>query len=196
MTRACGVLKFKFKFKFKFIPRAGYIQYNKPSVEEHVESEPAVVRPTPRASCSRSSTRPYPQTDASQSKDAITETQTAIPKKNSASILDQLRNLSCTNGLAKVLESVMLERLIEEVKIRPNQYGGIRGSKTKQFLINMWDRILRGLDDPNEAVSMVSIDFSKVFNHVEHATCLRSLAKLGASTDSDRGLPQRAKNEI
>ena len=40
------------------------------SVEEHVESEPAVVRPTPKASRSRSSTRPYPQTDASQSQDA------------------------------------------------------------------------------------------------------------------------------
>ena len=39
-------------------------------VEEHNESEPAVVRLTPKASRSRSSTRPYPQTDASQAKDA------------------------------------------------------------------------------------------------------------------------------
>ena len=40
------------------------------SVGEHVESEPAVVRPTPMASRSRSSTRPYPKTDAPQSKNA------------------------------------------------------------------------------------------------------------------------------
>ena len=40
------------------------------SVEEHVESDPAVIRPTPMASRSRSLTRPYPKMDASQSKDA------------------------------------------------------------------------------------------------------------------------------
>ena len=37
------------------------------SVEEHVESEQAVVQPTPKASRSRSSSRPYPSTDATQS---------------------------------------------------------------------------------------------------------------------------------
>ena len=40
------------------------------SVGEHVESDPAVVRPTPMASRSRSLTRPYPKMDVSQSKDA------------------------------------------------------------------------------------------------------------------------------
>ena len=39
------------------------------SVGEHVESDPAVVRPTPMASRFRSLTRPYPKMDASQSKD-------------------------------------------------------------------------------------------------------------------------------
>ena len=37
------------------------------SVEEHVESEQAVVRPTPKASQSCSSSRPYPSPDATQS---------------------------------------------------------------------------------------------------------------------------------
>ena len=40
------------------------------SVGEHVESEPAVVRPTPMASQSRSLTRPYPKIDTPQSKNA------------------------------------------------------------------------------------------------------------------------------
>ena len=43
------------------------------NVGEHVEVDPAVVRPTPMASRSRSLTRPYPKMDASQSKDAQPE---------------------------------------------------------------------------------------------------------------------------
>ena len=113
-------------------------------------------------------------------------TQSAIPKKQGADTFDQSRNLFCANGLSKVLESVVLERLLQEVNLRRNQYGGIRGCSTNYFLIKMWDSILRGLDEPGTAVSLVSIDFSKAFNRVDHSYCLQALAEEGASTHSLR----------
>ena len=112
------------------------------------------------------------------------ETQSAIPKKEGAATFDQLRNLSCTNGLSKVMESVVLERLIKEVSVRRNQYGGIRGSSTNHFLVNMLDRILTYLEDPSNVVALMSVDFSKAFNRVDHRACLDALAEGGASTNS------------
>ena len=53
------------------------------------------------------------------------ETQTAIPKKESTTSFDQLRNISCTNGLSKVMEAIFLEKLLEEISLKSNQYGGI-----------------------------------------------------------------------
>lgn len=31
--------------------------------------------------------------------------------------------------------------------MRPKQYGGIKGSGTEHFLINLWHSVLEGLDD-------------------------------------------------
>ena len=112
------------------------------------------------------------------------ETQNAIPKKDGASTFDELRNLSCTNGLPKVLESIVLERIVSEVSLKSNQYGGICGSSTNQFLINMMDKLLRNLEDPSQVVALMSVDFSKAFNRVNHYICLDSLASAGASSDS------------
>ena len=61
------------------------------------------------------------------------------------------------------METFILERLREEVTIRSNQYGGIRGSGMNNFLIRSWHNILSALDTPNSAVALLSIDFSKVF---------------------------------
>ena len=74
------------------------------------------------------------------------ETQSAIPKCDSATNFDQLRNLSCTNSLSKVLESYVLDKLREEIRFRNNQFGGIKGSGTAHFLIECWDQILWSID--------------------------------------------------
>lgn len=45
-------------------------------------------------------------------------------------------------------------------------------------------RIMTGLSGGENAVSLISVDFSKAFNRMEHQTCLVSLARKGASTDT------------
>ena len=48
------------------------------------------------------------------------ETQTIIPKLPSPDSFDQLRNLSCTNLLSKLLETYVLDKLKEEVQLGKN----------------------------------------------------------------------------
>ena len=66
-----------------------------------------------------------------------TEYVTPIPKKSLPQSPNDLRNISCTKLLSKVYESFVLERLTDQVTLRSNQYGGMKGSGSKQFLINL-----------------------------------------------------------
>ena len=114
----------------------------------------------------------------------LIETQSVIPKKDDATSFDQLRNLSCTNSFSKILETFVLERIRTEVTLCDNQYGGIRGSGTNHYLVDCWDKILRSLDLFDSAVSLLLINFSKVFDRMSHAICIRALADSGASSET------------
>ena len=59
---------------------------------------------------------------------------TVIPKKTNPRSLGDLRNISCTMLASKMYESYILDWLKEEVSLRPNQYGGIKGLSTEHVL--------------------------------------------------------------
>ena len=114
------------------------------------------------------------------------ETVTSIPKKSNPEDLSELRNISCTPLLSKLMEYFVLERLKTEVYPAKNQYGGLQGCGTTHYLIEAWDRILEPLDRDGRAVNLISIDFAKAFNSMGHQACVRSLIDHGASTHSTR----------
>ena len=104
-----------------------------------------------------------------------------IPKNSAPSSLGELRNLSCTPLFSKVLETFVLNRLKSEIKLDNKQYGGVKGSSTDHFLLDTWDAILRALETPGAAVNLVSIDFEKAFNRMDHVKCLEAITDLGAT---------------
>ena len=112
-----------------------------------------------------------------------TETVTMIPKVSSPSSLSQLRNISCTPLFSKCLESFILDRFKETIKLSRNQFGGIRGTGVSHFLVETWNEILTALEDPNAAISLMSIDFEKAFNRMSHSHCIDALRTLGADED-------------
>ena len=112
------------------------------------------------------------------------ETQTVIPKCNNSASFNELRNLSCTNLFSKLMEVFLLKRLSREVNTNRNQYGGIKGSGTNHFLINTYHNIMTALENNRNAVSIISVDFSKAFNRMDHHHCLRAFEHKGASTPS------------
>ena len=96
------------------------------------------------------------------------ETVTVIPKCPSPSSLAECRNISCTNFLSKVMETAVLQRLRTEIGPDLAQYGGVRGAGVEHLLVEIWERILGGLEIPEVAITLLSVDYEKAFNRMGH----------------------------
>ena len=108
---------------------------------------------------------------------------TPIPKKPVPANVNDLRNISCTALFSKVFESFVLDRLTEQVGMRGNQMGGMRGAGAEHYLVQLWQSVLEALEDPRAASVLTSIDYAKAFNRLDFRHCLRALADKGASTE-------------
>ena len=108
---------------------------------------------------------------------------TPIPKKTLPTSLNDLRNISCTALFSKVYESFVLGWLGEQVGMRSNQMGGMKGAGTEHYLVELFQLVLESLEDPRAASVMTSIDYSKAFNRLDFLHCLEALAAKGASTE-------------
>ena len=108
---------------------------------------------------------------------------TPIPKKSLPSGLNDLRNISCTALFSKVYESFVLSWLGEQVGMRSNQMGGMKGAGTEHYLVELYQLILEALEDPRAASVITSIDYSKAFNRLDFLHCLEALAAKGASSE-------------
>ena len=114
------------------------------------------------------------------------ESVTPIPKKPIPETLNDVRNISCTQLFSKAYESFVLDWLSQEVKLRTNQYGGVKGSGSEHFLVELWQQVLQNIEDPRAASLLMSIDYSKAFDRLNFAACLKSLKAKGASSESLR----------
>ena len=108
---------------------------------------------------------------------------TPIPKKSIPSSVNDLRNISCTALFSKVYESFVLGWLGEQVGMRSNQMGGMKGAGTEHYLVELFQLILEALEDSRAASVITSIDYSKAFNRLDFLHCLEALAAKGASTE-------------
>ena len=54
----------------------------------------------------------------------------------------------------------------------------------QHFLADTWNQIMIALEDGNTAANLVSIDFEKAFNRMDHVKCLEALSDMGASDES------------
>ena len=89
-----------------------------------------------------------------------------IPKKPVPASINNLRNLSCTALFSKDFESFVLDRLSEQVGMRENQMGGMKGAGAEHYLVQLWQSVLEALEDPRAASILTSIDYAKAFNRL------------------------------
>ena len=108
---------------------------------------------------------------------------TPIPKKSVPETVNNLRNISCTALFSKVYESFVLGWLGEQVGMRANQLGGMKGAGTEHYLVELYQLILETLEDPRAASITTSIDYAKAFNRLDFLHCLNALATKGASSE-------------
>ena len=106
---------------------------------------------------------------------------TVIPKNSCPASMGELRNLSCTPLYSKLLETFVLEELKKKVKLSDSQYGGMKGCGVDHFLVDTWHQILNHADDHRAGTNLVSIDFEKAFNRMDHQHCLNALQAKGAT---------------
>ena len=84
---------------------------------------------------------------------------------------------------SKMYESYVLEWLQKQVKVKNNQYGGVKGRSADHMLIGIWDRICGDLEDCRAGSVLTSIDYAKAFNRLSYQECLRAFARKGASSN-------------
>ena len=102
-----------------------------------------------------------------------TEYVTVIPMKSCPETFGDLRNISCTMLVSKIMESY--------VALKFNQYGGTRGCSGGHMIIKVWQKILSNLEDRRAATVLTSIDYAKAFNRLSFQHCLAAFARQGAS---------------
>ena len=71
-----------------------------------------------------------------------------------------------------------------ETALSSKQYGGVKDCSTEHFLLATWDKIMSCLEGSSNAANLVSIDFEKAFNRMDHWKCLDALSNMGASTEA------------
>lgn len=94
-------------------------------------------------------------------------------------IEDDLRPISLTPQIAKIMESFALESLISDIgdKIDPYQFA-IKGRSTTQALVFLLHNVLEALDRGGCSVRAFFADFSKGFDLVDHNILIAELEKL------------------
>lgn len=107
---------------------------------------------------------------------------TIIPKKATPTSFADLRNISCTLFFSKVLEQYVLTCLKEEISVKSNQYGGVKGCSTTHMVVDILQEICENGEDYRSATVMCAIDYAKAFNRMSYQHCLEAFRKKGAST--------------
>ena len=67
--------------------------------------------------------------------------------------------------------------------MRANQMGGMKGTGTEHYLVELYQLILESLEDSRAASVLTSIDYAKAFNWLDFLHCLEALAAKGASSE-------------
>ena len=67
--------------------------------------------------------------------------------------------------------------------MRMNQFGDQKKCGTDHFLAHLWTGLLENLEDSLGCNSLISLDFAKAFNLLDHTLILHSYVQLGASTE-------------
>ena len=110
---------------------------------------------------------------------------TPAPKVFPPNSMDDLRKISGTKNLSKILEALLSDYMIEDMKpsMDPSQFGNTKGLSIQHYLVKMVDKILTILDsnreDEKSAVLAMMVDWSKAFDRQDPKLGIQSFMKNG-----------------
>ena len=101
-----------------------------------------------------------------------------LPKKKPLSNLAKdLRAISLIPVLSKTLESFVVGWMRSECVHSDSQYGAISGRSTTHALIDILHKVHSQLDGRQAYARILLLDFSKAFDHIDHAILFEKLSK-------------------
>ena len=102
-----------------------------------------------------------------------------IPKTSQASI-DNLRPVSLTDHFAKIAEKFIAKWTFSDMEntIDPAQFGNMRAISTSHYLIDLLQMIHSNADKPKIITTMVTTDFSKAFDRIDHNIAVLKLLQM------------------
>ena len=95
--------------------------------------------------------------------------------------LNQLRPITLLPLFGKILEMIVLDSVKDSLNlsIDKDQFAYKKSSSTTCMLVECMDFVGKNLDDPNSlAVGLVTFDFSKAFDQVDHGLLLRKMCAI------------------
>nr|CAH7767839.1 unnamed protein product [Callosobruchus chinensis] len=105
-----------------------------------------------------------------------------VPKNSSPSTFNDLRPISLLPLFSKLLERIVQSQLVSycsELSIIPSHQSGFRaGHSTNTALLDITDNIFRALDK-KMATILISLDFSKAFDTIDHGLLCAKLQYYG-----------------
>ena len=106
---------------------------------------------------------------------------TPIPKVKVVSKLGELRPISLTPVLGKILEGLVADQLLADIRanLDPKQYGNLKGKSTTHYLVDLLDFVLKGLEEKNTMALILLVDFQKAFDYIDHTVAVTQLFHLG-----------------
>ena len=110
------------------------------------------------------------------------ETVTVIPKKKIPQLFADLRNISCTPLFSKLYEGYVLTWALEEITLKNNQFGGVKGCSTAHMVVSIINEMCENCEDYWSGTVLTAIDYAKAFNRVSYQHCLMAFKEKGASS--------------
>jgi hypothetical protein len=107
----------------------------------------------------------------------------SIPKETPPKEKNDLRPISLTSYISKVLEEFVIEWILEDIghQIDPKQFGCLRASSTTLCLLDMltFHSWLSKLDADGCSPQIVLLDFSKAFDRINMNVLITKLIDIG-----------------
>ena len=103
------------------------------------------------------------------------------PKEKPPKALKDLRPISKTAIGGKIIEKVMISEVEIDIKVTFNdltQYGNAKGCSTTHYLINLMNEAFKSTDS-GRATTVITIDYTKAFDLVDHNILIEKLIQLG-----------------
>ena len=106
-----------------------------------------------------------------------------IPKSNPPT-LNNLRPISLTCVFAKIFEDFVVDWILEDIRILndKHQFGSLKGSSTTHYLVKLLDDIQKAVDFPKHSAALITTDFSKAFDRIDHHILIEKFIHLGVRT--------------